>query len=559
MKPNFLPFTKWITSVSIRSKVPFLLAATLLAACHPDVIVEEEARLRSISVTETALVLPEGGQALFHFQIQEPGYVPDLRVGDSRGQVSLTLFDDTAPQYVKLSEVLPDDHPGGYVAVLTGRGDNNFQEDVYLRIRSKEGETVTAPRVSVQGEKYVEVEPLFVETGLPVVVIDTQGGRRIDSKETYVPGTVRIQSNGGYDGLPETSCDIRGRGNTTWYWPKKPYLLKLAEKQSIFGMPKHKRWILLANFMDRTLMRNLVSMKVASMMSNLAWTPGCLPVELVLNGKHVGSYLLIEQVRVDNHRVAITEMTPEDNVGDAVTGGYLLELDFHYDNEVQWVDPHGHNNQWGDGVPFGVKYPDPEDLTPQQLAYIKGYIAETANTLYGGNFKDPDEGYAKYIDVDSFIDYWIVFEVMGNHELGNPGSVYMHKDRNGKLVAGPCWDFDWGVLSYNTSPHARTGLVNGNAIWYARLRQDPAFEAKLKARFDELLPKLETIPAYIDECEKLLTESARLNFAMWNPAEDASQNGGYIINGDENMSFHNAVARLKSIYQERLQVIPKNL
>ena len=135
--------------------------------------------------------------------------------------------------------------------------------------------------------------------------------------------------------------------------------------------------------MDRTLMRNLVSMKVASMMSNLAWTPGCVPVELVLNGKHMGSYLLIEQVRVDKKRVAVTEMTPEDNVGDAVTGGYLLELDFHYDNEVQWTDPHGHNNQWGDGIPFGVKYPDPEDLTPQQLTYIKGYISETANTLYG--------------------------------------------------------------------------------------------------------------------------------------------------------------------------------
>ena len=148
---------------------------------------------------------------------------------------------------------------------------------------------------------------------------------------------------------------------------------------------------------------------------------------------------------------------------------------------------------------------------------------------------------------------------MGNHELGNPGSVFMHKDRGGKLVAGPCWDFDWGVLSYSTSPQARTGLVNGNAIWYGRLRQDPAFEAKLKARFQELLPLLETIPDYMDECERLLTESAKLNFAMWNPAEDASQNGGWIINGDENMTFHDAVARLKSIYKERLQVIPTKL
>ena len=543
--------------MSIRSSILFLSAA-LLVACRPDAIVEEAARLRSVTVTETALVLPEGGQALLHFRVQDPDYPLDLRVGDSRGQVSVSLFDGNAPQFVRLTEVRPDAVPGAYVAVLQDRGENNFLEDIYLRVRSAEGEVVTAPRVSVQGSAYREKEKLLVDTGLPVVIIDTQGGKAVASKDTYVPGTVRIQGVGDWEGLAETGCEIRGRGNTTWYWPKKPYLLKLNEKQHIFGMHKHKRWVLLANFMDRTLMRNLVSMKVASM-TRLAWTPGCVPVELVLNGRHMGSYLLIEQVRVDNHRVAVTEMTPEDNAGDAVTGGYLLELDFHYDNPVQWIDPNGHNQQWGNGIPFGVKYPDSEEITLQQLAYIKNYVAEAANTLYGKDFLNPETGYAKYIDVDSFIDCWIVFEVMGNHELGNPGSVFMHKDRGGKLVAGPCWDFDWGVLSYNTSPQARTGLVNRKAIWYERLMQDPAFKSRLKSRFEELLPQLETIPDYMDECEKLLTASAALNFRMWNPAEDASQNGGHIINGDENMTFHDAVARLKSIYKERLRVIPANL
>ena len=557
MKTSSRPCTRWITSVSIRSSILFLSAA-LLVACRPDAIVEEAAWLRSVTVTETALVLPEGGQALLHFRVQDPDYPLDLRVGDSRGQVSVSLFDGNAPQFVRLTEVRPDAVPGAYVAVLQDRGENNFLEDIYLRVRSAEGEVVTAPRVSVQGSAYREKEKLLVDTGLPVVIIDTQGGMAVASKDTYVPGTVRIQGVGDWEGLAETGCEIRGRGNTTWYWPKKPYLLKLNEKQHIFGMHKHKRWVLLANFMDRTLMRNLVSMKVASM-TRLAWTPGCVPVELVLNGRHMGSYLLIEQVRVDNHRVAVTEMTPEDNAGDAVTGGYLLELDFHYDNPVQWIDPNGHNQQWGNGIPFGVKYPDSEEITLQQLAYIKSYVAEAANMLYGKDFLNPETGYAKYIDVDSFIDYWIVFEVMGNHELGNPGSVFMHKDRGGKLVAGPCWDFDWGVLSYNTSPQARTGLVNRKAIWYERLMQDPAFKSRLKSRFEELLPQLETIPDYMDECEKLLTASAALNFRMWNPAEDASQNGGHIINGDENMTFHDAVARLKSIYKERLRVIPANL
>ena len=155
--------------------------------------------------------------------------------------------------------------------------------------------------------------------------------------------------------------------------------------------------------------------------------------------------------------------------------------------------------------------------------------------------------------MDSFIDYWIVFEVMGNHELGNPGSVYMHKDRGGKLIAGPCWDFDWGVLSYKTSPQAKNGLLNRNAIWYARLFDDPAFKAKVKARFGELLPKLETVPDYIDQMQKTLEKSAALNFAMWNPAEDG------MINGDESMTFDAAVSRLKENFSERLEVIQRNL
>ena len=116
-----------------------------------------------------------------------------------------------------------------------------------------------------------------------------------------------------------------------------------------------------------------------------------------------------------------------------------------------------------------------------------------------------------------------------------------------------------GCPFLNTSPHARTGLVNGKAIWYEQLMKDPAFKARLKARFEELLPQLQTIPDFMDESERRLAASAQLNFAMWNPAGDASMNGGHIINGDENMTFHDAVARLKKIYQERLEVIPRNL
>ena len=538
-----------------KSLYAILWAALVVSACSgKEEPADKSPVVRTVRVEASSLEIPPGGNVALPFVVEDKEA--------SFQEVKLLQDGGREPDEFSLREIVRGAEKGVYQAVIQDAGKGkNYDLNVRLAIIQRNASTGNEYVVQSSAFRvFSEADPPgTVKTGLPVVYVDTQGSRPITSKEEYVKATLKIKGTEQLEGLDAASCEIRGRGNTTWYWPKKPYLIKLDEKQHIFGMHKHKRWVLLANFMDRTLMRNLVSMKVASMMSNLAWTPGCQPVELVLNGKHVGSYLLIEQVRVDNHRVAITEMTPQDNVGDAVTGGYLLELDFHYDNEVQWTDPHGHNNQWGNGIPFGIKYPDPDDLTTQQQTYIQGYISETANVLYGSNFKDPENGYAKYLDVDSFIDYWIVFEVMGNHELGNPGSVFMHKDRGGKLVAGPCWDFDWGVLSYSTSPQARTGLVNGNAIWYGRLRQDPAFEAKLKARFNELLPKLQTIPDYMDECERLLTESAKLNFAMWNPAEDASQNGGWIINGDENMTFHDAVARLKSIYKERLQVIPTKL
>ena len=538
-----------------------MLMGLLLASCGEDKIEEQVARLRMVSVEETTVVVPQKGSVELAFQVRDPDFPLNYQVGSTLCQVRIQLRDGSSPVHFRLSEIVKGEALGQYKAILTDAGlYADYVEDACLLLVNR-GEDGTE---SYLNSGWFEVRSegagygVLIKTGLPTVYVDTEGGKPVNSKDVFVKASVKIRGNDRYEGLAATSCEIRGRGNTTWTWPKKPYLIKLDEKQHIFGMHKHKRWVLLANFMDRTLMRNLVSMKVASM-TKLAWTPGCVPVELVLNGQHLGSYLLIEQVRVDNHRVNITEMTKDDNTGTALTGGYLLELDFHFDNKVQWVDPHGHNNQWSGGIPFGVKYPDPDDLTPQQLNYIKQYVYDAAEALYGKDFKDPDKGWRAWIDEDSFIDYWIVFEVMGNHELGNPGSVFMHKDRGGKLVAGPCWDFDWGVLSYNTSPQARTGLINGSAIWYGRLRQDPAFEAKLKARFEELLPQLETIPDYMDECEALLTASAKQNFAMWNPADDRSQNGGWIINGDEEMSFHDAVTRLKTIYKERLKVIPSKL
>lgn len=547
-------------------KLSFLLAGLLLLACqgHKEILPtppsEAEAKLRLVSVTETSLQLPDGGEVTFEFTVADASYAFNYNAHSPGFQLRLMRSGGQEPEEFRLTEVTPGSVQGRYVAHLAdGGGGEPYDQTVCLALVN--GDVVVSSSyftVRCLAEKHNS--GVQVETGLPVVFLETEGKKAITSKEDYLPATLYINGAGSFADLEPSACEVRGRGNTTWEWPKKPYLIKLDKKASLLGMPKHKRWVLLANFCDRTLMRNLVSMKVSSM-TRLDWTPRCESVELVLNGKHMGNYLLIEQVRVDKDRVPITEMTPEDNEGEALTGGYLLESDFHFNNEVQWTDPHG-RGFWADfntSIPFGVKYPDPDDLTPQQLDYIKKYVYAAADAVYGADSRDPEKGYAAYLDVDSFVDYWLVFEVMGNHELGNPGSVFFHKDRGGKLKAGPCWDFDWGILSYKSSPQARTSLINRDAIWYSALFKDPAFHEKVRARFQELLPQLRTIPAYIDELQMKLQASAGLNFKMWNPAQDASMNGGQIVNGDENIPFDDAVARLKATYEERLAVIEKVL
>lgn len=525
--------------MNVRKLLVFLSLSLFLLSCGKEETKEVEVGvLRSVEVSITEdIVVPINGSVPISFKVIDASFPFSLSQ-----DVNLYLSSGQPATDFSLAEIRQDGGMGSYSALIKDNGINKeYSAQVRLGVRSAKGkeEYVFSSPFTVRRENWKDLH-----TGLPVLFLDTEGNKDIVSKTDYLSATLAVSDEESGLGEP-MPCSVRGRGNTTWQWPKKPYLVKLDSKESLLGMKKHKRWVLLANFMDKTLMRNMVAMKVSSLTS-LDWTPSCKPVELILNGRHVGNYLLIEQVRADKDRVPVTD-------------GYLMECDFHFDNEVQWLDPHGRCNRFPDGIPFAVKHPDPDDITPDQEAYIKQYIYDTAEAIYGPDFKDPEKGYAAYIDMDSYIDYWIVYEVMGNAALSNPGSIFCHKAEGGKLKAGPCWDFDWGVLSFITVPNAKTGLLHRKAMWYARLFEDPEFLARAKARYQELLPELETIPAYIESLRVTLSASAERNFRIWDPAQDASQNGGKIINGDENMTFDAAVDRLKANYIERLQVISRSL
>ena len=382
--------------------------------------------------------------------------------------------------------------------------------------------------VSAQGNEETYTVTLSY-SGLPVVIIDTPNQATIPSKheDWLEEATITILNPDGtedYAGI----TSIRGRGNSTWAYPKKPYALKLDEKSEILGMPKHKRWVLLANWMDRTLLRNRVAFQIANS-TGLDWNPHGEFVDVILNGKHIGNYYLCEHIKVDKNRVNINELDEDATEGDGITGGYIMELDVYYD-EV---------NKFKSAIrqlPYMFK--DPDEVNEQQFAYMQNYINTMEVSLY--NDEELAAGkFMEYMDIDSYIDWWFVHELAENGEPGHPKSTYMVKDKLGKLKAGPAWDFDWGTFL----PGA--GFTVKGALYYPRLFQNSTFVARVKERWALLKPEFDKISAFIESEGERISPSEKMNHLMWPITQT--------VNGDESMNYEEAVKRMRKAYEEKLQ------
>lgn len=391
---------------------------------------------------------------------------------------------------------------------------NDFSSPVIYKIVSSQG---------IEQSFVVKI----INTELPVVHIETPENVEITSKDIWTEGsTISIH-------LPDGSIDyvgnmsIRGRGNSTWGYPKKPYAIKLDKKSKVLGMPKHKRWVLLANWMDRTLLRNSVAFEIARA-TDQEWVSRGKHVEVVLNEKHIGNYYLCEQIKIDENRVNIKEMTSEDIDSESITGGYLLEFDTNFD-EVNKFYSKIFN------LPVMLKDPDEEVLQTQQLEYITTYVNTIEELLSSENYLKVRD----YLDINSFIDWWFIHELTLNGEPLHPKSSYMYKDRNAKLKAGPVWDFDWGTF------RPLGGYCVKNAIWYSLLFKDPVFVQTVKVRWKNFKGSFENIIPFIDKQASLIKKSSDVNIKMW-PIDYL------LVNGDESLSFDEAVERMKNAYRERL-------
>ena len=414
----------------------------------------------------------------------------------------------------------------GDVEQISGETANDFSKPVVYRLES----------VSGKSREYTVKISCF--TGLPIVYFNTKSGVNVKDKENWEDATIRIVDPNGELGMDETAVETKGRGNSTWtFTAKQPYALKFSSKTEVLGMPKHKRWILMANYRDRTMMRNAVAFELANR-TGLAWTPRVEFVELVMNGEHRGNYMVTEQIRIDKNRIDITEMEQTDDSGDALTGGYVLEVD-QWNDEVNMFKSKVMVNQWGSTKrTIMLKFPDGEDATPVQFEYIKNYVGEIEDLMLAGNFQ---KIYDEYIDIDSFIDFFFVQELTGNNELfRGPFSTYLYKDRGKKLFAGPVWDFDFTTFMWYKNNNSEM-IFNKDAFWYGYFLNDPIFKARMKERWAELKDGFSTMPDYIDELAAKLAKSAAINSSMFSPGTDPAVDK----NCDEKLPWEEAVATMK--------------
>ncbi len=347
-------------------------------------------------------------------------------------------------------------------------------------------------------------------TNLPTVVIHTQDNVAPYDKEHEITCLVTIISNDGASVLTDTAT-IRERGNYSRGFPKKPYRIKFANKHKVLGSKANaKKWTLINNYGDKTLMRNQLAFEL-SRRFGMPYTPFCAYVDVVLNGDYKGCYQLCDQIEVRKNRVDIEEMTPEDNSGEALTGGYLIEVDAYAEEEPE------QSMFWSDkGTGVTIKSPGDDEITPEQKEYIRAH------------YSTMEINWKNYLDINTFLRHFLVGEMSGNTDTY--WSVYMYKHRlNDTMYVGPCWDFDLAFENDNrTYPISnKTDYIYrtcGSTTGYMKTLVDMIVvrDAEAKSRLEAIWAAIrqagfteESFIAYIDEQAALLQQSQRLNFMRW--------------------------------------------
>lgn len=348
-------------------------------------------------------------------------------------------------------------------------------------------------------------------TNLPTIYITTDDGIDPWSKEVYQSGRIIVKSSETTEEL-NMITEIRGRGNSTWNAPKKPYRIKLDEKTKLLNNnAKDKSWVLLANYKDKSLIRNAVAFKISEMI-NMTFSPSARFVDLVMNGNYAGNYLLTDQINVDKHRVPVEKQDSGVTGLPAISGGYLLEID-GFANESWWF-------RTSKGLPVTIKYPDDDKISMEQYNYIHNFTQRFEDALFSANFSDPVKGYRSLVDETSLINWYIACELTGNPD--SFWSTYLYKFyNNDKFFFGPLWDFDIAFNNDSRLGDATRKLMRNDAhepkTWIRQLWRDDWFKRAVYVRWMELMEKdiLNSLLGYVDNTYALITASQKKDQDKW--------------------------------------------
>ncbi len=349
------------------------------------------------------------------------------------------------------------------------------------------------------------------QRAIPRVDVLTENEAEIESKEEYVKCSVSVSGTE----IQSCSAGIRGRGNTTWqYFPKKPYRIKFDEKVSVFGEEKNKSWVLLALYNDFSVVKDRLAFTMADALGTDVFVPSYNYVELYLNGEYNGLYLMTDQVDENKGRAAVKSDDVEHT--ELIEVPFLVELDDYAPSEgtegVDWFKVAGR--------PYNIKYPEADErneaVADEQFAYIQNYINRVDAACRAGDLATLSE----LVDIDTFIDFYIVQEVMGQPEI-NWKSVYMYKSQDGKMKMGPVWDFDWSAMgpSLGDEKNAYRDKTEGlRSIdnWFDNMqKKSPEFKAMVSTRLEEAKPKLMQALNTVKADEARIADYALRNHLRW--------------------------------------------
>ena len=395
----------------------------------------------------------------------------------------------------------------------------------YTAQQSKQSERTSASNGTHTADVLNLTEPFT--SNLPIVIIDTSGEWIRD--EPKIPARMKIiyDESGGRNTLNSRHIDFEGkigielRGKTSLGFPKNQYGIEIQDDSgndkdaSLLQLPAESDWVLNGPYSDKTLMRNHLAYEFSNRIGRYASRTKF--VEMFLNDRgdttigdkhYVGVYLLIEKIKRGKDRVDIQPLKPVDT-----SGGYILKID-----KMDWYETY-FSTRYGTWL-FHV-YPKGHEMSDAQKAWIQDYMSEFEAALTGKDFKDPEHGYAKYIDIDAFIDHFIINELFRNID-GFRNSTYMYKDRDGKLTMGPVWDFNLSIgnSSFNEGWKTDGWLIYTNRVpfWWDKLLKDKNFRQKLVKRWQALRRDELATSRLLDEINrtaKYLSEAQKRNFQRW--------------------------------------------